>query len=216
MRAPTAAAVVAFLFCAAPTAFAVPITYTYAGFGDGTLGQSTFANQAFTISASADTDNITPWVNASEGPQNTHISTTISIVGLGSFTIHTPSHTWLSEGCCGGLGADLGPNWITVTEAEWLNVGYGLDTNLAPVSSDSLRDVVQFGAVLTSGGWLSFSSIPSITFSAALAPLAVAEPGVVSLVCMGLLGLTLGRRRPKGIHPKQAAEKAADGCDARR
>ena len=62
----------AYLSALSLPAFAVPITYVYQGLGNGVLDQTTFLERVFTITALADTDNITPWVNAGGGPQNTH------------------------------------------------------------------------------------------------------------------------------------------------
>ena len=57
-----------FAFCAfaafANPVFSAPITYIYEGTGTGILGAQAFNNAAFTITAQADTANITPWVNA--------------------------------------------------------------------------------------------------------------------------------------------------------
>lgn len=164
---------------------ASPITYVYDGFGTGILGGSPFTDAAFTITASADTDNITAWPYASGGPQNTHLSTLIDIAGLGSFSITTPSHSWISalDTGRGGLGENLDGNWITLEEPAL--IGYGLDTVLGPVLENSPLHVNQFNNVATTGGALDFSSISSVTFTA------IPEPA--TLILLGLGGLVAVR-----------------------
>jgi hypothetical protein len=160
---------------------ASPITYVYDGFGTGTLGGSPFTDAAFTITASADTDNITVWSHASGGPQYTHLSTLIDIAGLGSFSITAPSHSWISgsDNGWGGLGENLSSNWITLEEPALF--GYGLDTLFGPVLENSPLHVDQFNDVATTGGTLGFSSISSVTFAA------IPEPATLSLLALGTL-----------------------------
>jgi hypothetical protein len=88
----------------------------------------------------------------------------------------------------GGLGADLGANWITIEERDPAWFTYGLDTSLGPISEDNPLGVVQFSNVSTSGGSLSFSTVDSISFSAVLP-----EPSSAALVGLGLAGLALRR-----------------------
>src|SRR5690242_18217465 len=120
---------------------ATPITYLYSGTGTGQLGSSTFFDTNFTITALADTNNITLWLLGDNGPQNTHLSTVIDLASLGSYSITTPSHTWISgsisgpDSGYGGLGQNLNANWITIHENEF--VGYGLNTPVGPLQYDS-------------------------------------------------------------------------------
>lgn len=164
---------------------AAPITYTYAGTGSGTLGTQSFLDAAFTFTAVADTANIVPWVNAGGSPRNPHLSATITIAGLGTFAVTTPSHTWLAETCCGGLGEDLAVNWVTLDTPSFHSIGYGLATNLGPIVDNSPSDVDQFNGVQTAGGVLSFTSISSITFTAATND--VPEPGTWTATALGCL-----------------------------
>jgi hypothetical protein len=178
-------AVLATVFAFDTTANAEPILYRYTGIGSGSLGSSSFESASFTIRASADTDNIATWVDADL--QNTHLSTSIEIDGLGTVDITTPSHTWIDQACCGGIGEDLSSNWITIDESGLF--GYGLDTDLGPIVDTSPLDVVQFSGVSTSGGSLTFDSISSVTFVAT-----VPEPGLSVLLAIAVAPL-LARRR---------------------
>lgn len=194
VKAPTAALVTSLLCLSSLPAFAVPITYIYAGHGGGSLGEAIFSDRAFTITALADTDNIAPWSSAGGGPQNTHISTTIDIGGLGLLTINTPSHTWLAAGCCGGLGQNLSLNWITIDAPALVSVGYDLSTNIGPIVDNTPSHFNQFANVSTSGGLLSFRDISDVTFSAITGTVAVPEPTTISLLCLGLIGFAVRRR----------------------
>ena len=178
-------------------AFGVPITYTYQGVGSGTLGTQSFTSAQFTFTAQADTNNIAPWVNAGGGPQNTHLSATILITGLGVFGVTTPSHTWLAQGCCGGLGADLSANWVTIDEPALIGVGYGLDTNFGPVVDNSPSHVNQFTNVGTGGGTLRFSSISTVTFTASTN--AVPEPSTFAMLGISGGALVVIRLRKKRV-----------------
>jgi hypothetical protein len=186
-----AAAAVACLACNAQLASAVPATYIYAGTGTGQLGNSAFSNAQFTITAMADTSNITSWLAGGGGPQNTHLSTTIIIAGLGSFSITDPSHSWMdaAPSGLGGLGADLSFNWITFRENALIN--YGLNTSAGPVLENSPENVNQFSGISTSGGELTFNSIAPVTFTAIITP----EPSTMLLAAIAGLVLALRRKR---------------------
>ncbi|MCX6590293.1 MAG: PEP-CTERM sorting domain-containing protein [Acidobacteria bacterium] len=170
---------------------ASPITYIYSGTGSGSIGGSSFADEAFTITATADTSNISPW--CCSPLQNTHLSTTIKIGKAAVFTILTPSHTWLQEGFALGLGENLSNNWLSLPAAALVNVGYGLATAIGPVTYVSPWDVYQFNGISTSGGALTFTSISTATFEAVV-PGAVPEPSSMLLLATGMLGLAVGRR----------------------
>jgi hypothetical protein len=171
------------LACAG-VAEAAPITYFYSGSGTGSLGGAGFTNAEFVITAQAETSNITPWVNAGFGPQNTHLSATININGLGVHTINTPSHSWtVPDGSVGGLGENLYVNWVTLSGS--FLPGYGLDTAYGPVTDTTPWDVGQFNTVNTTGGVLSFTSISTVTFEAKLVP---EQSAMLSAAIAGLAG----------------------------
>ena len=99
---------------AAPAlASAVPITYLYRGFAEGSLGGVDFADASFEITAQADTDNIGPWPCCAT-LQITHSSASVGLSGFGTFSFTEPTHTWIAEGCCMGIGADLSFNYLTL------------------------------------------------------------------------------------------------------
>jgi hypothetical protein len=186
------AATVAWLMCNVQLASATPITYFYSGTGYGQLGNSTFSDAHFAITALADTSNITSWIYAAGGPQNTHLSAVIDITGLGSFSITTPSHSWMNESPygLGGLGEDHDANWLTLREDALTH--YGLNTPIGPVVENSPEDFEQVHGVSTSGGALTFSYVSTVSFTAIVAP----EPSTLLLLGIGAISL-LGYRKAK-------------------
>src|SRR5580698_4322285 len=84
---PIAGCVLAFSWVMAS---ATPVTYIVTGKGDGRLGTSTFSNESFTITSTANTGQI---VNDSGTYKVSDLTTTISISGLGTATFITPLTT---------------------------------------------------------------------------------------------------------------------------
>lgn len=187
------------LWLASAPAHATPITYTYTGSGSGTLGEGAFTDASFTITAQADTDDIMPWLGTNR--QNTHASASITISGLGTHQILTPSHTWHQNMGGGGLGENLSANWVTLDGSElgldWFS--YALDTSIGPIVDDDPLNVVQFTGVSTSAGTLSFSAIDTVSFTAVLVP----EPGTLVLVGLGLAGLVVPAARRQLRHARR-------------
>lgn len=185
------------MFLASTLSQAVPITYYYAGNGSGNVDGVTFGATDFIITAVADTDNIRPWVDADI--QNTHLSASIEIDGVGIFDLITPTHTWITEGAWGGFGESLGLNYIDIDEGGFSSVGYQLDTSLGPVVDTSpgnvFSDVNQFYNVNTSGGILDFYDIYEITFTAVTNVPVPASVWFFGSCLIGLVGVKCEKAR---------------------
>jgi len=174
-------------------ASAAPIIYTYFGTASGSLANQSFTNASFLITAQADTTNVLPWVNATV--QNTHSSVSIALAGFGTFAITEPSHTWVANNCCMGIGANLSSNWLTLGSG----IGtYGLTTNFGPFF-DAAANTDQFVNVATSLGALTISPLANgATFQATLQAAVVPLPGALVMMLAGLAGIaavTARRRR---------------------
>lgn len=181
---------------------ATPITYIYTGTASGTLGGSPFADADFSITASADTDNIVNegvlWVD--------HITTNATISGT-TYAISTALRTYKSSGSVGlsrSVGLSGGDLYNTVSDPAFL--AWNMSTSLAPVTTT--RYLLQWASgtpVETNAGILVFDDATITgTFEAILG---VAPPpvdstpiptlswwGIVVLITL-LTGFAFYRRR---------------------
>lgn len=174
-------------------AWAVPITYIYSGTGSGSLAGTDFFSTGFVITAQADTDNIAPWGNATV--QNTHASATITLSGFGTFSFTAPTHTWIADNCCMGIGADLSSNYLTLFSPAIASVGYALATDIGPIFDAFATTQGQFTGIETSGGELSITQLNGASFQAITS--AVPEASASVLMALGLAAIGLAaRRRP--------------------
>ena len=184
-------AVAMYIAMASPS-HAAFITYNISGTGSGTLGSTVFNGAAFTITATADTSQVTsPLANVFAV---TDISASITIANLGpaSFSStmivdnQSSSIAGISTTASGTppLAAILG-----VSNAAFAT--YDLKTSIGPLSG---TPVFNSGFVYsTSQGNLTFNSITSASFQATLGtvpePSSIALCGIAGFAGLGIAGV---------------------------
>jgi hypothetical protein len=178
---------VVLLCLAVPAALGAPITYVFSGPATGTLNGTPFTGAQVTVSATADTDNVT-----SAGPSLPCVvpsKITVDIAGLGTVTATGSSYVFdnqissvwgFGEGNCSG-----GSDWLDVSDAQAST--YALVSNLAPTTGTQFGG----GTADTTSGKLVFTAVP-LTFQATLgqAPTISTIP-TLSRWALLLLGLML-------------------------
>ena len=169
--------------------------FTFTGSGSGSLGGTNFPTSNFVITSIADTANRE---KKSDVWSIDHTSSSISIAGLGDFSILTGTRTFVN---CGskqvgfsraGLGGyDLYSNLNNTAFGTW-----DMLTPIGPFSGS--MNLKQWSSYLplidTTGGILIFNNGSCIgTFQATVVP----EPATLSLLAAGLGAIWLKRRRSR-------------------
>lgn len=187
------------LFLFAP-AQAVPITFIYTGQGQGSLGGTAFGTTGFTITATGDTDDR---LQDAEVYTIVHLTASITIDGLGSFTFLSPTRSFVNRlgGAVGfsyGSGPDLYSGHDLFNMFAPAFAGWDMLTGLElTVASGYLLQWDAF-PIETSGGVLQFmNGLSPATFKAVVGTgeTPVPEPLILTLVGLGLAGVGMARRR---------------------
>jgi hypothetical protein len=192
-----------FILAAALTALpamAETITFTISAEGSGTLGTTTFTDQLITFTEVTDTSNITnPCLGNIYGYPcaPSQAGNTVTIGGIAG--IQTISdNTFFFDNAINLVGIS-GAFFQTYLSAMGLAGGttYGMTTAFGPESAPYYT--VGSSTLATSGGTLSLTSFSGdATFSAVLGPTAATpEPGTLTLLGSGLLGLVYRLRRKR-------------------
>src|SRR5262249_13209174 len=150
--------------------------YTFTTVGSGSLGVNSFNNAAITISATADTSQITfnPSLGVSEVVD---LSSSLSISGLGSADF-TSTLDFVNQSL-GVVGISSNLSFVDILDCvNPVFDTYDLSTAIAPISGASELDpAIPFE---TTAGEFLLSSASTVTFQAA-----VPEPSILALGGLG-------------------------------
>ena len=187
--------VVLFLtFSAANPARAVPISYTFEGVGTGSLGGTAFTSEQFTISVSADTDLVVVPFPGSSLSRTENLAANISFSGGSGGIFTVPTSTVVRRDLGDIIFGRLDFNLALFSTFRPEYMSYDLISDIGPLTDLNPEiPLNQFSNVPLDTGLLTFSSIDTITFQAAVVPI----PAAVWLFCSGLLGMIGIARRKK-------------------
>jgi hypothetical protein len=160
----------------AAAAAAAPITYIYTGTGSGSIGGTPFTDAAFTITGQADTDDLASCGGSCR--EIDHLSTSVTIAGVGTFTITSPLRTFLNN--TPGLSRQNPPGGDLYSLYNGDFVSWDLVSDWGPINTTG--SLLQWGGsqpdVNTTGGVLEFADNGAVpgTFQAVLGQEAAAIP----------------------------------------
>lgn len=193
--AATSVVVILLLAGAGMTVQAAPATYTLSGTGSGSLGEQVFADAPFTITAVADTSQITsPLFGIYAVPNAT---ATVAIAGLGvsvPFTIPTITVDNQNLSLAGISAPDQNRAILLVANPAFAT--YTLATSVGPATGSAGFN--PGFAFATAAGDFLLRAAPVATFQASVVP----EPPLLALFGIGALGLVgysswCGRKRTR-------------------
>jgi hypothetical protein len=183
-----AALAVIISLCGSVAAQATPIIYTFSGIASGALGAHSFNNASFTITATADTSQITSLGAGIPDVPDTSAAISISGIGSGTFSISTINVDNQSIPAVGFSDPVQDLAILFVEDPAFAT--YDLSTPIGPISGavGAYNSGAQFA---TTAGAFSFSSVSTATFQATPVP----EPGTISLFALAGLAHLIWRKR---------------------
>ncbi len=190
----TTIAAILLIACATGNTKAGFITYLETTTGSGTLGGVAFTNALVTLTATADTSNVT----GSSGFFTVHPTTaTVSVDGFSpaTFTSSTfdviDNQSFSNNGITGIVGFGDTNSGTVLGDSNAAFQSYSLTTSIGPLTgADFIRSDVTFAT--TAGGFVLSSAGPA-TFQAIIG---VPEPSSLALsVIAGAIGLGVARTR---------------------
>lgn len=170
---------------AATAASAWPISFIHEGSGSGTIDGVAFS-AAFTITATADTDNRESFVG---GHWIDHTSATIEISNLGTFDFIQATRTFVAGNIVGFSRAGEAGRDLFNGPSDAALLGWDMTTSVGPVSGAG--DLLQWDTqVHTTAGVLFFDDA---TTDARFTAIVVPAPAAIAL--FGLAAIRPSRRR---------------------
>jgi hypothetical protein len=193
----------ALLISSLSEAAAAPIIYTISSYTGGTLdGNSlltpTLPSRNFTIIARGDTDNLVSCGGVCLS--NNNIDAHITLDGLGTFSISTPTR-FFSNGSSFGFSLAGTPGFDLIGFYN-ISPSWDLVSSLGPITADAKYTLAwSTNPLMTSGGALIFNPDQHrVAFSAVVGTQSVPEAhsfGILWSALAGLLYASCGRRKVK-------------------
>jgi hypothetical protein len=188
---------IASALAAAAAAQAVPITYTFSGVANGTVGAQAFVRNDLLVTVTTDTTNIDTTRFGSSIPATAALlNASFSLSGFGSGTLTQAVYVFNNQGTQTlGFGNIANNDLIDLENVAVPLSTYGLVTPLTFMGTPP-NFIFQFQNVGTSLGALSLSGLTDAVFTASVA--AVPEPSTYGMLAAGLMvgvGAQARRRR---------------------
>jgi len=188
---------IASALAAAAAAQAVPITYTFSGVANGTVGAQAFVRNDLLVTVTTDTTNIDTTRFGSGIPATAALlNASFSLSGFGSGTLTQAVYVFNNQGTQTlGFGNIANNDLIDLENVAVPLSTYGLVTPLTFMGTPP-NFIFQFQNVGTSLGALSLSGLTDAVFTASVA--AVPEPSTYGMLAAGLMvgvGAQARRRR---------------------
>jgi hypothetical protein len=182
---------IALVIAAATPAEAEPIQYFFSGVGSGTVGDRSFTNAPFTITATADTAAVQDLVG--QGGNLLHSVATqsrIDVEGIGGGAINLQTRVFSTDEPTPAVGFSRLPHFDGLDLMDLIEpafAGYRARTAFGPVTDFEPVAIDQFRNIPSALGPITFAGVQFVTFRA------VPEPGAVAAAPAA--GLLLRRRR---------------------
>jgi hypothetical protein len=188
---------IASALAAAAAAQAVPITYSFSGVANGTVGAQAFVRNDLLVTVTTDTTNIDTTRFGSSIPATAALlNASFSLSGFGSGTLTQAVYVFNNQGTQTlGFGNIANNDLIDLENVAVPLSTYGLVTPLTFMGTPP-NFIFQFQNVGTSLGALSLSGLTDAVFTASVA--AVPEPSTYGMLAAGLMvgvGAQARRRR---------------------